>query len=168
MFIIEYILRYGKCLFYLWSGFMEIIKWSKDLESGIAAFDEEHKFLVKTINNIYNLLRGGKRDEAKKLLMEKVVSYADKHFKHEGEVMERYGYPEEELEKHKKIHGFFVRHVVNTLAPQIEKGEDKEFREALNFIIGWLVMHIKNMDVKGYGKWFKEQRIEVHDKMAEI
>ncbi|WP_292460567.1 bacteriohemerythrin [Methanothermococcus sp.] len=147
---------------------MEIIKWTKDLESTVSAFNGEHKFLVKTINDIYNLLMNNKREEAKKLLVEKVVSYTDKHFKHEEEVMERYGYPEEELEKHKKIHRFFVRYVVDTLAPQIEKGGDKEFREALNFIIGWLIMHIKNMDVKGYGEWFKKKGIEVPDKMVEI
>ncbi|AEH06601.1 bacteriohemerythrin [Methanothermococcus okinawensis] len=147
---------------------MEIIKWSKDLESDVQAFNGEHKFLVDTINNIYTLLKEGKKDEAKKLLVEKAVSYTDKHFKHEEEVMERYGYPKEELEKHKKIHRFFVRYVVETLAPKIENGGDKEFRDALNFIIGWLVMHIKNMDVKGYGKWFKEKGIEVPDKMVEI
>jgi hemerythrin len=147
---------------------MEIIKWDKSLEGAVPAFNDEHKFLVKTINEIYTMLKEGKRDEAKKLLAEKVVSYTDKHFKHEEEVMKRYGYPEDELEKHIKIHRFFVRYVVETLIPQIENGGDKEFREALNFIIGWLVMHIKNMDVKGYGTWFKEHNIEVPDKMADI
>ena len=136
---------------------MEIIKWDKSLEGAVPAFNDEHKFLVKTINEIYTLLKEGKRDEAKKLLVEKVVSYTDKHFKHEEEVMKKYGYPEDELEKHIKIHRFFVRYVVETLIPQIENGGDKEFSEALNFIIGWLVMHIKNMDVKGYGTGLKKK-----------
>ncbi len=147
---------------------MEIIKWDKSLEGSVPAFNDEHKFLVKTINDVYTLLKEGNRDKAKQLLVEKVVSYTDKHFKHEEEVMKKYGYPEEDLEKHIKIHRFFVRYVVEKLVPQIENGGDKEFREALNFIVGWLIMHIKNMDVKGYGTWFKEKNIQVPDKMADI
>lgn len=110
----------------------------------------------------------GKREEAKKMLIEKVVSYTDKHFKHEEEVMEKYGYPKEKLEGHKKMHRFFVKYLLETLAPEIEKGDDRKFNEALNFIVGWLVMHIKNMDVKGYGKWFEENNIEVPDEMIKI
>ncbi|AXI24996.1 bacteriohemerythrin [Methanofervidicoccus sp. A16] len=147
---------------------MEIIKWCKDFESGIEAFDEEHKTLIKTINQVYTLMREGKREDAKKILIDTVVTYADKHFKHEEEVMERYNYPKEKLENHKKMHKFFVRYLVDTLLPEIEKGDDRKFNEALNFIIGWLIMHIKNMDVNGYGKWFKERGIEVPDKMVEI
>lgn len=147
---------------------MEIIKWDKSLEGPVSAFNDEHKFLVKTINEVYTLLKEGNRDEAKQLLVEKVVSYTDKHFKHEEEVMKKYGYPEEDLEKHIKMHRFFVKYIVEKLVPQIENGGDKEFREALNFIVGWLIMHIKNMDVKGYGTWFKEKNIQVPDKMADI
>jgi len=147
---------------------MEIIKWSKDLESGVEAFDEEHKVLIKTINEVYTLMREGKKEEAKKVLVDTVVAYANKHFKHEEEVMERYNYPKEKLEGHKKMHKFFVKYLIETLLPEIEKGDDKKFNEALNFIVGWLIMHIKNMDANGYGKWFKENNIKVPDKMVEI
>ena len=147
---------------------MEIIKWSKDLESGVKAFDDEHKVLIKTIDEVYTLMREGKKEEAKKVLVDTVVAYADKHFKHEEEVMERYNYPKEKLEGHKKMHNFFVKYLIETLLPEIEKGDDKKFNEALNFIVGWLIMHIKNMDANGYGRWFKENNIEVPDKMVEI
>ncbi|MBW9220822.1 hemerythrin family protein [Methanothermococcus sp. SCGC AD-155-M21] len=147
---------------------MEIIKWSDDLKSNVNAFNEEHKVLINTINQVYTLLNEGKREEAKKTLMEKVVSYTDKHFKHEEEVMERYNYPKEKLEGHKKMHRFFVKYLLETLAPEIEKGDDRKFNEALNFIVGWLIMHIKNMDVKGYGKWYEENNIEVPDEMIKI
>ncbi|HIQ32679.1 MAG TPA: bacteriohemerythrin [Methanothermococcus okinawensis] len=147
---------------------MEIIKWSKDLETGVEAFDEEHKVLIDTINQVYSLMREGKREEAKKILIEKVAAYADKHFKHEEEVMERYNYPKDRLEGHKKMHHFFVNYLIETLLPEIEKGNEKKFNEALNFIVGWLIMHIKNMDADGYGKWFREKGIEVPDKMVEI
>ncbi len=148
---------------------MEIIKWDSSLEGPIPAFNDEHKYLIKVINDTYNLMREGKRDEAKKYLVEKVVSYTDKHFRHEEEVLEKYGFPKDKLEGHKKMHRFFVKHIVDELVPKIEKGGEAEFRDALNFIVSWLIMHIKNMDVNGYGKWFKENNIPIpEDKMVDI
>ncbi len=123
---------------------MTIFKWSNRLENGIRAFDEEHKFLVETLNNVYELLKKGKRDDAKKLLMESVVNYAVKHFSHEEEIMVKYNYPE--YENHKKIHEIFVRLVVEKLVPQIENGSEKDFNNALSFLIGWLEMHIAKSD----------------------
>ncbi len=143
---------------------MEIIKWDKSLESSVEACNIEHKYLVDNINKTYTLLREGHREEAKNLLVNVVVEYTDKHFKHEEDIMKKYGYPEEHIEKQKKMHRFFVKHIVNDLVPQIENGGEKEFVSVLNFIVGWLIMHIQNMDVAGYGKWFDEHGVKVEDK----
>ncbi|AEF95672.1 bacteriohemerythrin [Methanotorris igneus] len=138
----------------------EIIKWDKSLETGIRAFDEEHKFLVKTLNEIYNLLEKGNKDEAKNILKKRVVEYAAKHFKHEEEIMEKYGYPN--LERHKKTHEIFVKTVIEKLLPEIEKGSEEDFRSALSFLVGWLTMHIGKPD-KDYGEWFKEKGITIDE-----
>ncbi|HII59338.1 TPA: bacteriohemerythrin [Methanocaldococcus jannaschii] len=143
----------------------EIIKWSKDFETGIKAFDDEHKILVKTLNDIYNLLNEGKRDEAKELLKRRVVNYAAKHFKHEEEVMEKYGYPD--LERHRKTHEIFVKTVIEKLLPKIEEGSENDFRSALSFLVGWLTMHIAKPDKK-YGEWFKEKGIVIEDEAVKI
>ena len=87
-------------------GDIMIIKWNSELANGIDAFDKEHMFLVETLNNVYNLLKEGRRDEAKSLFNEKIVNYTVKHFAHEEEVMEKYNYPD--LENHKKIHEIFL------------------------------------------------------------
>ncbi|WP_456418792.1 bacteriohemerythrin, partial [Methanocaldococcus infernus] len=125
----------------------EIIKWSKDLETGISTFDEEHKTLIETLNEVYSLLENKESEKAKELLRNNIVEYASKHFKHEEEIMEKYNYPE--LENHKKVHSMFVNMIVNKMLPKIEKS-DSEFRSVVSFLVGWLVMHIKNMDKK-YG-----------------
>ncbi|ADG13897.1 hemerythrin-like metal-binding protein [Methanocaldococcus infernus ME] len=137
----------------------EIIKWSKDLETGISTFDEEHKTLIETLNEVYSLLENKESEKAKELLRNNIVEYASKHFKHEEEIMEKYNYPE--LENHKKIHNMFVNMIVNKMLPKIEKS-DSEFRSVVSFLVGWLVMHIKNMDKK-YGRWFKENNITIND-----
>ncbi|WP_048056341.1 bacteriohemerythrin [Methanocaldococcus fervens] len=143
----------------------EVIKWSKDLETGIRAFDEEHKFLVKTLNEIYNLLGEGKNEEAKDLLRKRVINYAAKHFKHEEEVMEKYGYPD--LDRHRKTHEIFVKTVIEKLLPKIEEGSKNDFRSVLSFLVGWLTMHIAKPDNK-YGKWFKERGIVIEDEPVNI
>ncbi|WP_456416386.1 hemerythrin family protein [Methanocaldococcus sp.] len=143
----------------------EIIKWRKDFETGIKAFDDEHKFLVKTLNEIYTLLMEGKKEEAKELLKRRVVNYAAKHFKHEEEVMEKYGYPD--LERHRKTHEIFVKTVIEKLLPKIENGSDEDFRTALSFLVGWLSMHIAKPDKK-YGEWFKANGIVINDEMVNI
>ncbi|ENN96349.1 hemerythrin sipunculid [Methanocaldococcus villosus KIN24-T80] len=144
---------------------MEIIKWSKDLETGIKTFDEEHKYLVKTLNDIFELIKKGEKEKAKLLLKERVIEYATKHFKHEEKIMERYKYPE--YEKHKKTHELFVKTLIEKLIPKIENGSDNDFRSAVSFLIGWISMHIINVDKK-YGKWFKENSIEINDEPFQI
>ncbi|MGC9119859.1 MAG: hemerythrin domain-containing protein, partial [Sulfurihydrogenibium sp.] len=52
-----------------------------------------------------------------------------------------------DLENHKKIHELFRREVQN-LAPHIEQGDPKAFREALALAWGWLYNHITKTDRK--------------------
>ena len=71
MYICIYIITYLIMVF----GDIMIIKWNGELANGIDAFDKEHMFLVETLNNVYNLLKEGRRDEAKSLFNEKIVNY---------------------------------------------------------------------------------------------
>ncbi|WP_423792276.1 bacteriohemerythrin [Methanocaldococcus indicus] len=138
---------------------MEIIKWSEDFECGIRAFDEEHKFLVETLNRIFELLKEGKKEEAKELLKIRVVEYTKKHFKHEEEIMKKYNYPE--YERHKKIHDTFVKVIVQNELKKIDENE-VNLRYVVSFLIGWLIMHIQKADKK-YAEWFKEKNITIND-----
>ncbi|ADO45853.1 hemerythrin-like metal-binding protein [Hydrogenobacter thermophilus TK-6] len=63
------------------------------------------------------------------------------------------GYPE--LESHRKVHEIFRREVKN-LAPYVERGDLKAFREALSYSWGWLYNHIAKTDKK-YGIYAKER-----------
>ncbi len=143
---------------------MTIIKWSKEFETGIKAFDEEHKYLVETLNKIYNLLKERKRDEAKKILKNNIIKYTEKHFKHEEEIFKKYGYPE--LERHKKIHDLFIKTIVEKELPKIDKS-DEEFRAVISFLVGWLIMHIQKSDKK-YGEWLRSKNIVIDEEPVKI
>ncbi len=144
---------------------METIKWSSALENGISAFDKEHKYLVDTLNEIYELLKENKREEAKKVFTERIVNYTVKHFGHEEKIMKEYNYPD--YEKHKKIHEVFVRIVVEKLIPEIKNGSEYDFNNAMSFLIGWLSMHICNADRK-FNKWFIDNGIEINEEPVKL
>jgi hemerythrin len=71
----------------------------------------------------------------------------------EEKFMGKIGYPE--LDHHRKVHDMFRREIYN-LAPYMEKGDPKAFREALSYVWGWLYNHIAKTDKK-YGIYAKEK-----------
>jgi len=83
-----------------------------------------------------------------------MIEFDDNLITHVEEMDKQHiGYPE--LDHHKKVHDMFRGEIYN-LAPYIEKGDPKAFREALSYAWGWLYNHIAKMD-KRYGIYAKEK-----------
>ncbi|WP_423793283.1 bacteriohemerythrin [Methanocaldococcus indicus] len=139
------------------------LKWSEEYEMNIKTFDEEHKFLLETVNNVFSLILNNKKDEAKNILINHIIFYADKHFKHEEKYMELHNYPD--YENHKKIHDIFVNIMIREL-DKIKK-DDKELMRVVSFLIGWLESHIKRCDKK-FGFWLKKNNVNVEDNPFEL
>jgi hemerythrin len=134
-------------------GSINIVEFDDSLLTHVEEMDEQHMRLVALLNNVYELLKEGKREEAIELFKREILSYVEYHLSEEERFMEKIGYPE--LDQHRKVHDMFRREIYH-LAPYIEEGDPKAFREALSYAWGWLYNHITKTDKK-YAIYAKEK-----------
>jgi hemerythrin len=137
-----------------------MIEFDSNLLTHVEEMDEQHSKLVELLNNTYKLLREGKKEEAVQLFKSELIAYVEHHLSEEEKFMEEIGYPE--LEQHRKVHELFRKEVYN-LAPHVENGDPKAFKQALSLAWGWLYNHIAKTDKK-YGIYAKEKGIDLKKK----
>jgi hemerythrin len=137
-----------------------MIEFDNTLLTHVEEMDEQHSKLVELLNNTYELLKEGKKEEAVELFKKELLAYVEHHLSEEEKFMEEIGYPE--LEQHRKVHELFRKEIYN-LAPHVENGDPKAFRQALSLAWGWLYNHIAKTDKK-YGIYAKEMGIDLKKK----
>lgn len=133
---------------------MALIKYTNDLITGVEEMDKEHRKLVELFNQVYELMKEGRKQEASEKFIKELKTYVDTHLKHEEEFMESINYPE--IDKHKRLHGTF-RKLVYALEDKINSGDLSAFRQALAAAWGWIHVHIKTTDRK-YGEYYRSIR----------
>ena len=128
-------------------GLVVSFAWSKDLETGNAKIDAEHKQLLQAINRLLEACAAGKGGEELSSTMDFLTQYTKTHFRHEEQLQLRYGYPD--YPNHKRFHEAFIK-VVEQLASRLkEEGITPELMTEMNKqLAGWLLNHIKTEDVR--------------------
>lgn len=121
--------------------------WSKDLETGNALIDSQHKQLIEAINNLLAACSVGKGRAEMEKTTKFLYDYTSKHFSDEEKLQLQYRYPD--YANHKKYHESF-KQVVRELGDQLQKeGPTIALVGKVNqSIAGWLLNHIKREDVK--------------------
>ena len=123
---------------------MSYFDWTPDLDTHIELVDEQHKILVRCINELHEANQR-KDFEAEGEIIEDLIRYTVEHFSDEEKLMDDAGYP---LGKqHKQIHQRFVDKVREIQQKQRE-GEDIG-QELLGILHNWLFTHISHHD-KGF------------------
>ncbi len=120
---------------------MQHIKWSSVLDTDINIIDQQHKRIVKYIND---LVDAKKVDDNVMVgdVIEELVDYTLSHFAFEESLMEQAGYPF--LIPHQKIHALFTERV-STYVERFKAGEDVA-EDLVTMLQKWLVNHIKLED----------------------
>ena len=131
-----------------------LFNFDDEFKLGIEAADIEHSRLVDMLNTTHELLREGKREEARAYFNKTLGLYVHEHFTNEEAFLESIKYPD--LENHKKIHANF-RKSFEELAPKIETANNAAFRQALADTFAWIISHIGKTDKK-YAKFYFEQQ----------
>lgn len=121
--------------------------FTKDLETGNAAIDSQHKQLIEAINNLLNACAQGKGRVEIEKTTKFLEDYTAKHFGDEEKLQIQYRYPD--YQNHKQYHEGFKR-VVREISAQLSKeGATVALVGKVNTSIGgWLLNHIKKEDVK--------------------
>jgi hemerythrin len=121
------------------------IQWTADLAVGIAALDDQHKELFKTVDKLLSAMKAGRgRDEIGNIIAF-LENYTVKHFGNEEQAMKLYGYPE--FKDHKALHDQFIKEF-----EQLKKGFSSNGAgtslaiQVQKQVVDWLKNHISKVD----------------------
>ena len=126
---------------------MKLMAWSDHFVTGISAVDAQHHALVDMVNTVAPSLSLGDAEGARLVapLLDKLVHYADVHFKYEEALMARTQVLPEYLAQHHRVHEAFVNEVLQ-MRQQYEQQGNLTGKELLQFLISWLTFHILSED----------------------
>jgi len=122
------------------------VTWDDSFSVGIEHIDNQHKELVKMVNDLYKACKMGalNKDIVYLRTVSKALEYARVHFSDEEKYMDMVFYPE--LDEHKTQHEKFVVEIKKSIK-LFEDGEAAPI-ELANFLKNWLLDHIAVSDKK--------------------
>jgi len=122
---------------------MPTMTWSEEMSVGIPELDEDHKTLIRVINQLdANAGNKARRDSVRQSLVA-LQRYAEFHFAREENVMAACAYPG--LEDHREEHRRFIeriRQLNARFAENPESSAEVVNDELLTFLRDWLTHHI--------------------------
>jgi hemerythrin len=121
---------------------MDLVLWRDSYSVGNQRIDEQHKYLVKQINDLFHEL-GSKDGNNVKSIFGELFKYTLNHFSMEEKMMEDFKYSG--INAHKTEHKNFIQRL-NELNTKFNKGEHQVKLETLYFLKDWLLNHIHCID----------------------
>ena len=125
---------------------MGLISWGDEYSVNVKAIDSQHKNLIDIINKLHFSLQKG---ESKLVLGEiflDLKEYADKHFKYEEHLLEKYDISSKE--SHAKEHNELLDKVYELNNDFVEQNNYLIGVEVIMFLKNWLINHIQGTDYK--------------------
>lgn len=126
------------------------LEWNERFVTGVTEIDEQHMILVHTLNEAAEKLSHDSSLELLEHITQDLLSYALYHFETEEELMQQYGYVDEDGENanlHFAQHRGFSSKVV-AVREDLKAGILIPAGDLIEFLNGWLVNHILNTDKK--------------------
>ena len=119
---------------------------TKNLETGNAVIDNEHRELFQAVNRLLDACSKGAGLTAVEPAMEFLLQYVDKHFAHEEELQENSKYPN--MATHKDFHEKYKIQLKQIAADMKASGSPVSVMVKLNNHIAVLINHIRLDDKK--------------------
>ena len=124
---------------------MTKVAWDKRLSIGITLIDEQHKSLIKKLNDVSSAIDNGLGQREVSKTLEFLTEYADFHFSAEEKAMKDNDYPG--IERQKIMHQEFMDTLSNLEQVFEEEGSTSALSDAINnFLFNWLTNHIQGLD----------------------
>jgi hemerythrin-like metal-binding protein len=117
--------------------------WEKSYETGIDQIDEDHKQLVKLINDLYEAMQDGSGGALLLPIFSALKHYTETHFTREERFMTTCDAPEQE--SHFREHKQMARQLAD-LERRHREGEAAISLQTLSFLRDWLKTHICVID----------------------
>lgn len=136
---------------------MPLLTWTEEMSVGVKALDEDHKGMIRLMNELNDGIIAGHRRAALESVIEGLLKYTKVHFANEERLFAQTGFPGGAA--HKAEHGLLARRVMN-LQSRFESGQSLELSmETMNFLKEWLTNHIIGLDQK-YGPYLNSKGIK--------
>lgn len=122
---------------------MIFMPWSQSLSVGMPDIDEQHRWLVDTMNTLHTELAAREPDRVMVgQVLEGLMDYTVNHFVAEELLFQRHAYPQ--ASAHKALHDQFTRRVMHMLTEH--EGGKSLGGEVVDMLKTWLVQHIMGAD----------------------
>lgn len=122
-----------------------VFPWNNNFETGIAKIDEQHKILVKLLNDLSKTLINDEEIEIKKAF-DKLADYTTFHFKDEETIWTEYFSDDQKLLSHKKNHSSFLPKITELKEQNTDTPLSDVVENIIKFLIHWLAFHIIDID----------------------
>lgn len=129
--------------------------WDEECRVGIHDIDEDHKVLVKLINDLYEAMQDGCGGAALIPIFSALKYYTETHFAREEEHMIACGVPDQE--DHLREHQL-MRDTLADLKSRHLAGEAAISLQTLTFLRDWLKTHIRGVD-RAMAPYLKEKEL---------
>lgn len=126
---------------------MTEIQWDDSLSVGVELIDEQHKLLIQRIKDLSDAVNSSRGAVEIGKTLGFMIDYTDFHFSTEEKHMYNMDYPGRDV--HKGQHDEF-KSTLNEMVMEFEEdGATAQLSEWVNnYLINWLVKHIKSIDTK--------------------
>jgi hemerythrin len=121
------------------------IEWKDEYSVGIKEIDDQHRYFISLLNNLYGAIGSSKNQIELEILFQKLSDYAEIHFATEEKYFNDFNYEgaEEHKLKHQEMRDEIVR-IKNQ-----ESGNNIDFYgNIVYFLKDWLEDHLEKMDQK--------------------
>jgi hemerythrin len=135
---------------------MAFIEWSDAAYSvGVKQFDDEHKELVRLINELHAAMKSGHGRDVMAPTLNSLTRYVKLHFTREETIMGQHGYPG--LASQRQQHEGFVKRL-GEYQKNFDAGEIGITVDLLQFLQSWLLDHILRTD-RQYAAFFEAKGV---------
>lgn len=125
---------------------MPLFNWTDSKYSvNIKELDQQHKWLVDIINQLYDAKQDKKDQEVLGKVLDELVDYTKTHFKKEEKLMKDYGYPD--YTAHKSEHDSLTKKALD-MRKKYYSGEANMTIKIGFLLKNWLSDHILVVDKK--------------------
>jgi hemerythrin len=121
------------------------LEFTPDLAIGVSYIDDQHKEIIKRINDVIAAGVGVDNKAETDRLIGFLGEYVVKHFREEEELQKSSGFPK--YEWHRGQHKEYLAEFTRLKEDYSKNGFSPQFSTALNnSVIGWIVRHIQTAD----------------------
>lgn len=130
---------------------MEYFAWKPEYSVGDQTLDDQHKELIRIMNDLYGLVNEPERaeqDDQIEFIFGNLAQYIMTHFSYEEQRMADAHYPDEKLAAHRAEHYELIKTVRRYQANALENSREG-LKELLPYLYGeWLIHHICEQDME--------------------